>query len=107
MFGNNMSKPNTPESQSINLIGAGTVIEGDIKSNGDIRIDGTIKGVSKPFNRVIRNRAAMCLNLCGEIPPRQRSCEGLRMFEIVGSAVTLTATLELHFVATSVSLFTL
>src|ERR1022692_2170963 len=44
MFSDSMSKPNTPESQSINLIGAGTVIEGDIKSNGDIRIDGTIKG---------------------------------------------------------------
>ena len=44
MFDNSMSKPNTPDSQSINLIGAGTVIEGDIKSNGDIRIDGTIKG---------------------------------------------------------------
>ncbi len=39
-----MSKPTTPETQSINLIGAGTIIEGDIKSNGDIRIDGTIKG---------------------------------------------------------------
>lgn len=44
MFDNAMSKTNTPDSQSINLIGAGTVIEGDIKSNGDIRIDGTIKG---------------------------------------------------------------
>ncbi|MCC7231829.1 MAG: polymer-forming cytoskeletal protein [Bacteroidia bacterium] len=31
-------------STSINLIGAGTVIEGDIKSNGDIRIDGTVHG---------------------------------------------------------------
>ncbi len=29
---------------SINLIGAGTVIEGDIRSNGDIRIDGTVHG---------------------------------------------------------------
>lgn len=29
---------------SINIIGAGTVIEGEIKSNGDIRIDGTIRG---------------------------------------------------------------
>ena len=29
---------------SINLIGAGTVVEGDIKSNGDIRIDGTVIG---------------------------------------------------------------
>ncbi len=29
---------------SINLIGAGTVIEGDVRSNGDIRIDGTVQG---------------------------------------------------------------
>jgi len=29
---------------SINLIGAGTVIEGDIRSNGDIRIDGAVYG---------------------------------------------------------------
>ncbi len=29
---------------SINIIGAGTIIEGEIKSNGDIRIDGTIRG---------------------------------------------------------------
>ena len=44
MFGKDMSKQNATESQSINLIGVGTVIEGDIKSNGDIRIDGNIKG---------------------------------------------------------------
>lgn len=31
-------------STSINLIGAGTVIEGEIKSNGDIRIDGAVNG---------------------------------------------------------------
>ncbi len=31
-------------SSSINLISAGTVIEGDIKSNGDIRIDGAVYG---------------------------------------------------------------
>ena len=29
---------------SINLIGAGTVVDGDIKSTGDIRIDGTVHG---------------------------------------------------------------
>jgi cytoskeletal protein CcmA (bactofilin family) len=48
MFNSNktsgMSKNNASDSPSINLIGAGTVIEGDIKSNGDIRIDGSIKG---------------------------------------------------------------
>jgi len=39
-----MAKSFEQESPSINLIGAGTVIKGDIKSNGDIRIDGTLIG---------------------------------------------------------------
>ena len=44
MFGKAMAKNNEPESASINLIGAGTFIQGDIKTNGDIRIDGTLVG---------------------------------------------------------------
>ena len=32
------------ETSSVNIIGHGTVIEGEVKSNGDIRIDGTVKG---------------------------------------------------------------
>lgn len=39
-----MAKNAISDSPSINLIGAGTIIDGDIKSNGDIRIDGNIKG---------------------------------------------------------------
>jgi len=34
----------TEQGGSINIIGAGTVIEGDVKSGGDIRIDGTVYG---------------------------------------------------------------
>lgn len=48
MFGskkqNEMSKTNEPVNGSINLIGNGTVIEGEINSAGDVRIDGTVKG---------------------------------------------------------------
>jgi cytoskeletal protein CcmA (bactofilin family) len=51
MFNNKEKKANGPVMKnaentgtSINLIGAGTVIEGDIRSNGDIRIDGTVHG---------------------------------------------------------------
>jgi cytoskeletal protein CcmA (bactofilin family) len=36
------SEENVPASAS--MIGAGTVLKGDISSNGDIRIDGTLKG---------------------------------------------------------------
>ncbi|MBL7923942.1 MAG: polymer-forming cytoskeletal protein [Bacteroidia bacterium] len=38
---------------AINIIGAGTVIEGEIKSNGDVRIDGTIRGSVTSKARVV------------------------------------------------------
>lgn len=45
MFNKSSSQGKTDAAtSSINLIGAGTVVEGDIKSNGDIRIDGTVTG---------------------------------------------------------------
>ena len=40
-------------SASINLIGSGTVIEGDIRSNGDIRIDGTVIGNVQTKSKVV------------------------------------------------------
>ena len=39
-----MANSKAPETPSVNIIGAGTVIEGDIKSDGDVRIDGTLNG---------------------------------------------------------------
>lgn len=44
MFNKAMAKDNASETPSVNLIGAGTVIQGDIKTNGDIRIDGALTG---------------------------------------------------------------
>ncbi len=48
------AKPNelTP-STSINLIGAGTLIKGEVKSNGDIRVDGTIIGSVTSKSKVV------------------------------------------------------
>ena len=39
-----VNKSSTVDGSSINLIGNGTSITGDINSNGDVRIDGTLKG---------------------------------------------------------------
>jgi len=39
-----MAKNNTSDSPSVNIIGAGTIIEGDITTNGDMRIDGSLTG---------------------------------------------------------------
>ncbi|MBL0050851.1 MAG: polymer-forming cytoskeletal protein [Bacteroidetes bacterium] len=47
------STNNEATSSSINLIGAGTVIDGEIKSNGDIRIDGTVNGAVHSKAKVV------------------------------------------------------
>ncbi len=44
MFNRNMTKNTIIDNQSVNIIGAGTIIDGDITTNGDIRIDGTLTG---------------------------------------------------------------
>lgn len=48
-----MAKNNEIFTPSINLIGAGTVIEGEIKADGDIRIDGTIYGSIQSKSKVV------------------------------------------------------
>lgn len=39
-----MAKITTPETPTINTLGKGTTFKGDIKSNGDFRIDGNLDG---------------------------------------------------------------
>ncbi|MFI5218131.1 MAG: polymer-forming cytoskeletal protein [Bacteroidia bacterium] len=48
-----VAKPSETTSSSINLIGAGTTIEGEIRSNGDIRVDGTVKGSVNSKSKIV------------------------------------------------------
>lgn len=48
---------NEVETKTINLIGAGTEITGDIISNGDIRIDGTLVGNLTTKGKVVIGEA--------------------------------------------------
>lgn len=48
-----MAKFNEPETAAINLISLGTDITGDIKSTGDIRIDGTLTGNLNTKGKVV------------------------------------------------------
>lgn len=48
-----MAKYNETENTTINLISNGTDITGDIKSNGDIRIDGTLTGNLSTKGKVV------------------------------------------------------
>lgn len=43
----------TEATTAINLIGTGTEITGDINSNGDVRIDGALKGNLKTSGKVV------------------------------------------------------
>jgi cytoskeletal protein CcmA (bactofilin family) len=49
----NMSKNNGPDSGTVNIIGAGTLIVGDITTGGDIRIDGTLQGTLQVKGRLV------------------------------------------------------
>src|SRR5665647_2491022 len=48
-----MAKYNETDNTTINLISNGTDITGDIKSNGDIRIDGKLKGNLNTKGKVV------------------------------------------------------
>ena len=48
-----MSKIMATETPSVNIIGNGTDIIGNIKSNGDLRIDGFIKGTIQATGKVV------------------------------------------------------
>ena len=46
----NMEQESTPK---VNLLGSGTEIKGDISTNGDFRIDGTLKGTIVSKGKVV------------------------------------------------------
>ncbi len=50
-----MSKNNQPENEApnISLIGAGTVIVGEVSAKGDIRVDGSVKGKMNVQGKIV------------------------------------------------------
>lgn len=59
-----MAKNTETETPTINLIGQGTIIKGDLIANGDIRIDGTLTGTIKSKGKVVIGSTG---NIEGEI----------------------------------------
>lgn len=57
MFSNNKTsspmRNAAPDSGTVNIIGSGTSIEGDVVSGGDIRIDGNLKGTLKTRGKLV------------------------------------------------------
>ncbi len=48
-----MSKNREPELQTINLLGPGAVVKGEIQVNGDFRIDGTLNGTIQCKGKIV------------------------------------------------------
>jgi len=87
-----MAKNNEPEVQvnSINIIGNGTTIVGDIQSEGDIRIDGNVKGTMVTKGKVVIGTTGV---FNGEITCRNADISGKNEGKIkVSELLTLKST---------------
>lgn len=76
-----------PDSGTVNIIGAGTSIEGDIVSSGDIRIDGTLKGTVKTRGKLVVGPSG---NVEGEV-----SCQNADISGNVRGKINVTELLAL------------
>jgi cytoskeletal protein CcmA (bactofilin family) len=68
-----MAKYIEQENNTINLIGVGTDINGDIESSGDIRFDGTLKGNLKTKGKVVIGATGI---IKGEVSCKNSDIEG-------------------------------
>lgn len=90
---NSMAKPGITETPSVNIIGAGTVIEGDIKSDGDIRVDGTLNGTLITKGKLVLGTTGM---IDGEVTCQNGDISGTITGKIkVAELLSLKATSKL------------
>lgn len=68
-----MAKTFEVDNNAINLIGVGTEIKGDVNSNGDIRIDGSLKGNLKTKGKVVIGTTGL---IKGEVNCKNSDVEG-------------------------------
>jgi cytoskeletal protein CcmA (bactofilin family) len=77
-----MAKYNETDNTTINLISIGTDITGDIKSNGDIRIDGSLKGNLITKGKVVIGPTG---KISGEVTCKNSEVSGILEGKIVVS----------------------
>lgn len=82
-----MAKNNEIETAAINLISNGTDITGDIKSNGDIRIDGSLTGILNTKGKVVIGQTG---KVNGEV-----ICKNSEVSGIVEGKITVAQLLNL------------
>tara|TARA_B100000780_G_scaffold62704_1_gene40747 strand:- start:627 stop:1034 length:408 start_codon:yes stop_codon:yes gene_type:complete len=94
MFTNNKEPMNKTETTAaINMIGAGTTINGDIVSKGDIRVDGTLKGSVNTQGKLVLGREGM---IEGDVICKDADISGLIKAKItVSQLLSLKTTAKL------------
>tara|TARA_B100000768_G_scaffold45938_1_gene44721 strand:- start:1582 stop:1989 length:408 start_codon:yes stop_codon:yes gene_type:complete len=94
MFTNNKEPMNKTETTAaINMIGAGTTINGDIVSKGDIRVDGTLKGSVNTQGKLVLGREGV---IEGDVICKDADISGLIKAKItVSQLLSLKTTAKL------------
>lgn len=94
MFTNNKEPMNKTETTAaINMIGAGTTINGDVVSKGDIRVDGTLKGSVNTQGKLVLGREGM---IEGDVICKDADISGLIKAKItVSQLLSLKTTAKL------------
>lgn len=69
------SRSNNPEQvlKTMNMLGMGTIISGDIKTEGDLRIDGTVKGTVTTNSKLAIGESGL---VEGDVSCKNASIEG-------------------------------
>jgi len=89
-----MAKTQETDHTSINLIGAGTTIKGELISNGDIRIDGTVIGQVRSKGKIIVGNTGI---VEGEIQCQNADFSGqIKAQVVVSELLSLKATARLN-----------
>ena len=88
-----MVKTTNGDAQSVNMLGSGTTIKGDIQSNGDFRIDGILIGSINSKGKIVVGQTG---NVEGEVTCRNADISGLVKAQIVvAELLTLKASAKI------------
>ena len=95
MFSNlNDSIKKTEMTETINTIGAGTIVTGDIQSKGDIRLDGVLKGSVNTSGKVVLGKEGI---IEGDVVCNSADISGTIKAKItVSQLLSLKATAKLN-----------
>jgi cytoskeletal protein CcmA (bactofilin family) len=95
MFSNlNESIKKTEMTETVNTIGSGTIITGDVQSKGDIRVDGTLKGSVNTSGKVVLGKEGV---IEGDIICNSADISGTIKAKItVSQLLSLNATAKLN-----------